>query len=662
MKNRKNTFLYTGLLRLVLLLSLLLVSHNIRAATENKAMPWNPLLLLSDTVSNTVTITISGKATIPNYTPAGKLVVLVDGLDGEVYGAAMSDKDGKYFVEAAVPKDLQRVFVLAVDPNDPNYYTAAYVSLVGEDKIQFLSGEESTAGMNGYNSAPPVFNKDLDAASIAVSLVSDYSGLSVSEFGEEELMAVFAIGEWILQGKFQPRFCSQKKYKDVAGLLVAFAKKHINHSLVNRLKAYTRKTSDNYGLISIRLQDGGMDINSHITSSNWERNRVGPAGVGVLVGKFSLGPVGMVIGGGAGVLAAYYNENQVVRIRNMIDSFDFSSINHQSTGWTTQEHLEAAVTLIYHHGYGNCQEKGLVAAYFASLFDTDEFKQVAHVVAVTGKHSWFSSVYGPAEHSFAIACTEDPSVYDLQNLPDAEVINNRVSLPQAFYDAGCYLVDPWAQNMAELTRDEVDLQEWENILYVMGVYNRNQPKSLLSPPLPSDALTYFAQSTLKTQSCPVNLVCDVCSNRDAMNSKACQAWIPSQMLDPNKKYYYLFKRSGTGYRKMWGGYSYKMTGYDYFYQYILPSEADTVKENFSKFSEATAIYGRKGILKLQESSTPTKNWSPTDVIIIIMVGIISSAICGIWIASPIPDSGLPSMEYVVTNPVRLGPFVLRDNG
>jgi len=210
------------------------------------------------------------------------------------------------------------------------------------------------------------------------------------------------------------------------------------------------------------------------------------------------------------------------------------------------------------------------------------------VVAVTGKHSWFSSVFGPVEHSFAIACTEDQSVYDLQNLPDAEVINNRVSLPQAFYDAGCYLVDPWAQNMAELTRDEVDLQEWENILYVMGVYNRNQPKSLLSPPLPSDALTYFAQSTLKTQSCPVNLVCDVCSNRDAMNSKACQAWIPSQMLDPNKKYYYLFKRSGSGYRKKWGGWSDRFTGYDYFYQYILPSDAEAIKDAYSKFEEATA--------------------------------------------------------------------------
>jgi hypothetical protein len=36
--------------------------------------------------------------------------------------------------------------------------------------------------------------------------------------------------------------------------------------------------------------------------------------------------------------------------------------------------------------------------------------------------------------------------------------------------------------------------------------------------------------------------------------------------------FYLFKRSGTGYRKMWGGYAEKRTGYDYFYLNIRPSE------------------------------------------------------------------------------------------
>ncbi len=50
--------------------------------------------------------------------------------------------------------------------------------------------------------------------------------------------------------------------------------------------------------------------------------------------------------------------------------------------------------------------------------------------------------------------------------------------------------------------------------------------------------------------------------------------------------YYLFKRSGTGYRKMWGGAAYKMTGHDYFYHYIFPSEVQGVL-NFN-FNEATA--------------------------------------------------------------------------
>jgi hypothetical protein len=52
--------------------------------------------------------------------------------------------------------------------------------------------------------------------------------------------------------------------------------------------------------------------------------------------------------------------------------------------------------------------------------------------------------------------------------------------------------------------------------------------------------------------------------------------------------YYVFKTSGTGYRKMWGGWAEKMTGYDYRYQYIFPSELKDVKSRLSEFKENTA--------------------------------------------------------------------------
>lgn len=206
------------------------------------------------------------------------------------------------------------------------------------------------------------------------------------------------------------------------------------------------------------------------------------------------------------------------------------------------------------------------------------------MVATTGKHSWHV-----AEHSFAIACEEDESVYDLQNLPDAPVVNNRVSLPQAFYNAGCYLVDPWANYMVKLNQFEVDSQEWEKIDFVMGVSQRNQTDSTSSPRLANDFDTRLAEPILNTDSCPVDVICDLCSKRETMNTQVCQAWIPLGNLSANQRYYYLFKRSGIGYRKYWAGYSAKHTGFDYFYQYIYPEEANTLlKESFAKFSEATA--------------------------------------------------------------------------
>ncbi len=571
-----------------ILASFVLLLSSATVSVGEEAMPWVPILLLS----NLTPVTISGTATIPNYTPAGNLVVLVDGLDGNIYGAAMSDKDGNYSIKANVPKDLQQVFVVAVDPNDPNYYTAGYGSIVedsiAEDSDRMVRiSEEPRSGVNDNAKTPSQITLDLNARSIALSRVMDYSGRSINEFDSEEMQAFVTIHDSIALGKYEPRFCTQKKYTDQDDLLVALAKKRVNGNISDRFRAYASQSTSRP--IVVRLIDGESNINAHVSSSNWERNRVGPAGFGVLVGS-SLGPVGTAVGGGLGVWRTNYQENQVLKVRNILERFDFSTFNLQKTGWTTQDNLEAAVTIIYRQGWGNCQEKGLVAAYFGSLFDTDEFKQVAHVVAVTAKHSWFSSVFGPAEHSFAIACTKDQSVYDLMNLPDAAVVNNRVQLPDAFYDAGCYIIDPWAENMAELTRSEVDDQQWEEIPYIMGVNNRNQPNNRTAPQSNNNPQALMDSPLQDAQSCPVDMVCDVCSNKGALNDHVCQSWIPapSTGTESNQRYYYLFKRSGSGYRKYWAGWSSQFTGYDYFYQYILPSEAETVKENWSKFDEATA--------------------------------------------------------------------------
>ncbi len=49
----------------------------------------------------------------------------------------------------------------------------------------------------------------------------------------------------------------------------------------------------------------------------------------------------------------------------------------------------------------------------------------------------------------------------------------------------------------------------------------------------------------------------------------------------------MFKRSGSGYQKRWGGFAWYSSGYDYFYSHILPSEVQGVKDDWSKFDETS---------------------------------------------------------------------------
>jgi hypothetical protein len=82
---------------------------------------------------------------------------------------------------------------------------------------------------------------------------------------------------------------------------------------------------------------------------------------------------------------------------------------------------------------------------------------------------------------------------------------------------------------------------------------------------------------------------------------AIRVWIPKgediglcDQQEAEVKKYYVLKTSGTGYRKMWGGWAEKMTGYDYSYQYILPSELQMVVDQLSRFDEVTAMNCERG--------------------------------------------------------------------
>jgi len=572
---------FQNFLSILFLIGLVFTSQNAKAAEDkNKAMPWVPFLLLNQTV----TMTISGKATIPNYTPAGSLALVVDGLNGSVCGGGMSDRDGNFSIKATITKDIKRVLVYAVDPNNPEYYVTAYIDLDENNKSNGLSWPES-AGI--YKSEPPK-NSDItiniDAGTLAESLVSDYSGLGKKDFSQEELDAVFTLSRALTEGTYSSRLCSQEQDLQIDSLLTSLS---TNRNRAPSIPAI-RKIIDSYvqqpGDLITRVRRAQEYATNSITSSNYKVRRGAPATVGlgamVLYGLGYLsGPVGWSILGISAVGIAY-TETSVNSVRNKIKRFDIGSLRAEQFSWISQSELEAAIEIIFTSGYGNCQEKGLVGAYIASRFD--EFEQVAHIVSLTDKYS----IGGAAEHSFSIACTGKESVYDIENLLSAKIYNGLVNPPQEFYSAGCYLVDPWAGKVELLTKEMVASERWQNLSQVMKV--SLEDKRNASPELSYSANSVINKSSFSKagQTCPEDLVCNTCTSDSYLESTVCKSFIPP--VAGNDKKYYLFKRSGSGYRKKWGGWSDRFTGYDYFYQYILPSDAEAIKDAYSKFQEATA--------------------------------------------------------------------------
>ncbi len=67
------------------------------------------------------------------------------------------------------------------------------------------------------------------------------------------------------------------------------------------------------------------------------------------------------------------------------------------------------------------------------------------------------------------------------------------------------------------------------------------------------------------------------------DAKKCTDLVNEQTDKPESKKYYVFKRSGMGYHPKWSGWADRVTGYDYFYSYVLPSEVDNVIKYNSRF-------------------------------------------------------------------------------
>ena len=526
MKNRKDTFLFNGLLRLVLLLSLLLVSHNIRAATENKAMPWIPLLLLS----NTVTITISGKATIPNYTPTRSLALLVDGLDGNIYGAGISDPDGNFSIKTSIPKGTRRVLVYAVDPNNPEFYVKAYVDLdESSNESKSLSGPLGSriSSKNGpITSIKTDVTTTLDARSLAESIVSDYSARQKSDFTQTEWDAVSTITNALRDGTYNHRLCSTEQNPQINALLKTLAQNtHFLPDIRLKIGSFVQGQGD----LITRLRRAQKYVTDSVTSSNYKTTR----GAGITNGIGGLVIIGLgfpAIGWGVFLTSAgkmMYDEFHVDQTRNFLDSLNLPSLRGDTTGWISRLDLELAATIIVDvWGYGNCQEKGIAGAYIASRFN--EFKQVAHVVSETDLYEIRDGDF--AAHSFSIACTENESKYNIEDLSVAPIIDGWVKPPKEFFSAGCYLVDPWAGKVELITEEMVASERWHNILHVMKVDltgQNSESNGSTAPQQLHQVKTNFKESALsKTdQTCPVNFTCNTCPSKSELNDSVCQPFI-----------------------------------------------------------------------------------------------------------------------------------------
>lgn len=561
------------------IVNFIIFSHNAKAFVQsNETMPWISLLLSIDTT----TVTISGKATIPNYTPAGSLMLLVDCYeDKRICGGGISDTNGNYTINASVPKDTKYVLVYAVDPNNPEYYVKAYINI---NDINVSKGSFNTFDSEiNSKKQEPISNgdilRDLNARSLAESLVREYSYRQPGDFSQKEWDAVATIESAIREGTYKCKLCSTEQNEQIDTLLVSLSESQDIPEIEQKIDSFVRQPGE---LIN-RVRNAQAFFTNSITSSNYKQERGVPAATGLAAlaayaAGIIPGPVGWGFAGVSAVQIAY-NEFRVTITRNMLDSLYLPSLVGQPSGQVLRRDLEEAAIIIYYLGYGNCLEKGIAGAYIASRFN--EFKQVAHVVIETDNYSLGNSF---ADHSFAIACTEDESVYNISDLINAEKWVNWITPPQEFYSAGCYLIDPWAGKTELLTPSIVANERWHKVSHVMKLYMRSMKRN--------DTIKLYQEGSVIdkilvpkiSKSCSINSSCNTCPTKEELTSRVCTPF--TLPVSGNEKKYYLFKRSGSGYRGMWGGWSDRLTGYDYFYQYILPSEAETVKENFSKFSES----------------------------------------------------------------------------
>jgi hypothetical protein len=399
--------------------------------------------------SSTRSVTLSGNAELPNYTPSGPLWLFVDGLDGYVYGEGPSDLNGDFSLEIEVPTDMERVLLYAVDPDDPEHYAMAYVELdtVNDAGSQLAKSLEDHISMH----------VQLTANDHARAMVSQYSGLWESQFSSAELELVSEIEAAIEGGTCNPRLCTNgtSSNRRINELLVDYLINNPSNALVAVLDPFDAFVNGS-GDLKSRVKNAQDYVSANVRSLNQVTDNLAP------ILPFHK-EFGQYIPGFQPLLG-------LLRTRSMLDIFKFGYSTGYMPSSTTRSRIEAAASIIMNAEWGNCEENAYMGAYIGSRFE--EFKQVA-LVSMVSTRSFEVGRWNKAPHAFAVACKNGEAIYDINRLytdhlehhdQDTEEI---LDLHDDFDDAECYLIDPWLEKVELLTKAKVKTERgW---MYLRGL-------------------------------------------------------------------------------------------------------------------------------------------------------------------------------------------------
>jgi hypothetical protein len=451
--------------------------------------------------SNNITYTFSGIVSIPGVDSPGRLWLVVYG-DDNIYGMGASDTGGNFSIQASVPANTERVLIIAVMPDNPEFYNRGYVELDNNMSTQL---NESSNVLNPRELSI-IDDIDLDSQAFAEALVTDFTGHSPDEFSSTELAAAQNISNIVGTDQNQPKFCSDEKNPGIISTLSDVVG-------TNQNQPASFSTEDNPGIISAlsETSDGLLD--------KW----LGPFDDFVIPG-FNISQVQR---------AADYASDRIYSWNQPGDHFGwtvpffgpligtslikgnllFLDLPCDDPTIQTSDidlmKLTRAAFMIMREGNGNCGEHAIIGAYLATRFP--HYKQVAFVAKVGS---------GDSRHAFAIACEKETKAQTGWDLK--ELIHKTASddIPSELYEHNCVYIDSWTpEARAEKITPEIDNKYkdvWENIVFdhIMKVdlsqrdnemqsqvYQAEQSEEFLSIQLQVISPT---QASAAAGTCPVN--------------------------------------------------------------------------------------------------------------------------------------------------------------